>query len=74
MQTTVIYSDGDNIRVSPPVRKWMGNQKEFLAIIAGDSLIVKKAYSLLDFAIEPDEDFMPIEKISGEVHMARENN
>lgn len=71
MQTIVIYSDGDNIRVNPTLRKWLGNRKEFVAIIEGDSLIIKKAYSLLDFATEPDENFIPIEEISKEVHKTR---
>lgn len=74
MQTTVIYSDGNNLRVNPTLRKWLGNRKEFVAIIEGDNLIIKKAYSLLDFATEPDEDFMPMEEISKEVHKARKKS
>ncbi len=71
METTVIYSDGDILKIDPVLRKWLGNQKEFVAIIQGDSLIIKKTHSLLDFASEPADDFMSIEEITEEVHKAR---
>jgi len=71
MQTTMIYSDGDILKMNPTLRKWLGNQKEFVAIIEGDSLIIKKSHSLLDFAKEPDEDSMQMEEINKEVHKAR---
>jgi len=34
-------------------------------------MIIKKTHSLLDFSSDPDEDFMPVEEISEEVHKAR---
>ena len=71
MQTTMIYSDGETLKTNPTLRKWLGNQKEFLAIIEGDSLIIKKSNSLLDFAKEQDPDAMTMEEISKEVHKAR---
>ena len=48
--------------------------KEFVAIIQGDSLIIKKTHSLLDFASEPENDFMSMEEIIEEVHKARREN
>ena len=74
METTVIYSDGDILKIDPVLRKWLGNQKEFVAIIQGDSLIIKKTHSLLDFASEPDGDFMSIEEITEETHKTRREN
>jgi len=74
METTVIYSDGDTLRTDVILRKWLGGQKKFVAIIEGDSLIIKKTHSLLDFSSEPDKDFMSMEEISEEVHNARKGN
>jgi hypothetical protein len=71
MQTTMIYSDGDILKMNPTLRKWLGNQKEFLAIIEGDSLIIKKSNSMLDFAKAQDEDTLTMEDINKEVHKAR---
>ena len=71
METTVIYSDGDTLKTDVILRKWLGGQRKFVAIIDGDSLIIKKTHSLLDFSSDPDEDFMPVEEISEEVHKAR---
>lgn len=42
MQTTVIYSDGEILKTNRILRKWMGGRKKFVAIIEGDSLIIKK--------------------------------
>jgi len=56
------------------LRKWLGTQKEFVAIIQGDNLIIKKTHSLLDFASEPDKDFMSMKEITEEVHKARREN
>ncbi len=74
METTVIYSDGDTLKTDETLRKWLGDQREFVAIIEGDSLIIKKTHSLLDFSSEPDEDFIPMEEINKEVHKARKEN
>jgi len=54
METTVIYSDGDTLKTDVILRKWLGGQRKFVAIIEGDSLIIKKTHSLLDFSSEPD--------------------
>ncbi|MBW2741823.1 MAG: hypothetical protein JRE64_23930 [Deltaproteobacteria bacterium] len=74
METTVIYSDGDTLKTDVILRKWLGGQRKFIAIIEGDSLIIKKTYSLLDFSSEPDQDFMSMEEINEEVHKARKEN
>ena len=74
MQTTVIYSDGQTLKTNQILRKWLGRQKKFIAIIEGDSLIIKKPHSLLDFATEPDEDFMTTEEINREIHKARQED
>ena len=74
MQTTVIYSDGQTLKTNSILRKWLGRQKKFIAIIEGDSLIIKKPHSLLDFSAEPDEDFMTMEEINKEIHKARKEN
>ena len=74
METTVIYSDGDTLKTDVILRKWLGRQRKFIAIIEGDSLIIKKTHSLLDFSSEPDEDFMSMEEINEEVHKARKEN
>jgi len=74
METTVIYSDGNTLKTDVILRKWLGRQRKFIAIIEGDSLIIKKTYSLLDFPSEPDEDFMSMEEINEEVHKARKEN
>ncbi len=74
METTVIYSDGNTLKTDETLRKWLGDQRKFVAIIEGDSLIIKKTHSLLDFAAEPDEDFMSMDEISKEVHKARKEN
>jgi len=74
MQTTVIYSDGETLKTNRILRKWLGEQREFVAIIEGDSLIIKKSHSLLDFASEPDEHFMSLEEVNREVHRARKAN
>lgn len=71
METTVIYSDGDTLKTNVTLRNWLGDQKKFVAIIEGDSLIIKKSHSLLDFSSGPDEDFMSLEQINEEVHKAR---
>ena len=65
METTVIYSDGDTLKTDETLRKWLGDQRKFVAIIEGDSLIIKKTHSLLDFSSEPDKDFIPMEEING---------
>jgi len=74
METTVIYSDGDTLKTDEILRKWLGDQRKFVAIIEGDRLIIKKTHSLLDFSSEPDEDFIPMEEINKEVHKARKEN
>ena len=74
MQTTVIYSDGQTLKTNSILRKWLGRQKKFIAIIEGDSLIIKKPHSLLDFSAEADEDFMTIDEIDKEIHKARKEN
>jgi hypothetical protein len=74
MQTTVIYSDGQILKTNSILRKWIGSQKKFVAIIEGDSLIIKKPHSLLDFSTEPDENFMTMEEINREIHKARKEN
>ncbi len=74
METTVIYSDGDSLKTDEILRKWLGDQRKFVAIIEGDSLIIKKTHSLLDFSEEPNEGFMSMEEISEEVHKARKEN
>jgi hypothetical protein len=72
METTVIYSDGDTLKTNVTLRNWLGGQKKFVATIEGDSLIIKKTHSLLDFSSEPDQDFMSMDEINAEVHKARE--
>jgi hypothetical protein len=42
MQATVIYSDGENLKTNRILRKWMCGQNKFVAIIEGDSLIIKR--------------------------------
>jgi hypothetical protein len=74
MQTTIIYSDGQTLKTNQILRKWLGRQKKFIAIIEGDSLIIKKPHSLLDFSAEPDENFMTMEEINKEIHAARKEN
>jgi hypothetical protein len=74
MQTTVIYSDGQILKTNPVLRKWLGKKKKFIAIIEGDSLIIKKHHSLLDFSAEPDEDFMTMDEINKEVHKTRKED
>jgi len=74
MQTTVIYSDGEILKTNRILRKWLGGRKKFVAIIEGDSLIIKRPHSLIDFSSEPDEHFMTLEEINKEVHKAREAN
>jgi len=58
METTVIYSDGDTLKTDVILRKWLGGQRKFIAIIEGDSLIIKKTYSLLDFSSELEKYFL----------------
>nr|MBL0702030.1 virulence RhuM family protein [Desulfobacterales bacterium] len=44
---------GEKVRKTDVIlRKWLGGQRKFIAIIEGDSLIIKKTYSLLDFSSE----------------------
>jgi hypothetical protein len=74
MQTTVIYSDGQTLKTNQILKKWLRGQKKFIAIIEGDSLIIKKPHSLLDFSVEPDEDFLTVEEINKEIHQARKEN
>jgi hypothetical protein len=74
METAVIYSDGDTLKTDVILRKCIGGQRKFVAIIEGDSLIIKKTHSLLNFSSEPDEDFMSMAEINEEVHEARKNN
>lgn len=74
MQTTVIYSDGEIIKTNRILRKWLGGRKKFIAIIEGDSLIIKRPHSLMDFPAEPDENFMTLEEINKEIHKTRETN
>jgi len=74
METTVIYSDGDTLKTDVILRKWLGGQRKFVAIIEGDSLIIKKTHSLLDFYSEPKEDFLSLEEINEEIHKARKEN
>jgi hypothetical protein len=71
MQTTMIYFEGDILKMNPTLQKWFGNQKELFAIIEGDSLIIKKSNSLLDFAKEQDKNALTMEEINKEVHKAR---
>jgi hypothetical protein len=71
MQTTVIYSDGQTLKTNAILRKWLGRQKKFVAIIEGDSLILKKNHALLDFAAEEAEDLMTMEEINKEIHKTR---
>lgn len=71
MQTTVIYSDGENLKTNRILREWLGNQKELIAILEGDNLIIKKSPSLLDFASESNGDLLSLEEISEEVHKTR---
>ena len=54
--------------------KVVGEEKKFIAIIEGNSLIIKKPHSLSDFSAEPDEDFMSMEEINKEIHKARKEN
>ena len=74
METTVIYSDGDTLKTDETLRKLLGDQRECVAMIEGDSLIIKKTHSLLDFSSEPDEDFIFMEEINKEIHKARKEN
>ena len=74
MQTTVIYSDGQTFKTNSLLRKWLGRQKKFIAIIEGDSLIIKKPHSLLDFSAPADQDSLTMEEVSKEIHKARKEN
>ncbi len=62
---------GDFIKLTPPLKQWMGTQKKFTAFISGDNLVIKKTHSLADFAETPDANFIPIEEINREIHLSR---
>lgn len=62
---------GDFIKLTPPLKQWLGRQKKFTAFISGDNLVIKKTHSLTDFAENPDASFIPVEEINREVHLSR---
>jgi hypothetical protein len=71
MQATVLHVEGRNLKLDNTALQWLGNNKELLAVIEGDSMIIKKRHSLLDFAQGPDEDYMTPEQVNEEIHNAR---
>ncbi len=71
MQATTIYSDGKKLKINKKVRDWFNSHNEFVGILEGDSLIIKKNHSLLDFASTPDEEYLSLEDINEEVHKMR---
>lgn len=64
-------ANGDFIKLTPPLKQWLGRQKKFTAFISGDNLVIKKTHALTDFAKNPDATFVPIEEINKEVHLSR---
>jgi len=67
LKTTVIYSDGGILKPNRILRKWMGRQRKFIAILIGDSLIIKKLH-YFDYSSKPNQRFLSIEKTIEEVH------
>ena len=73
MKTAMICADENMLRCDGVIRKWLNGQKKFAAIIDGDSLILKKTRSILDFADAKKDDYMSPEEISKETHLARKS-
>jgi len=61
------------LRCDSVLKKWINGSRKFAAIIDGDSLILKKTRSILDFASPKKNDFMTPDKISKETHLARKS-
>ena len=71
MKTATLYAEGNVLRGDQAVRKWINGKKKFSAIIEGDNLIVKRTWSLLDFAGPADGCAMTPEEVSVETHLTR---
>jgi hypothetical protein len=71
MQSTILKAKDGTLILDKPALKWLGSQKAFMAVIEGDSLIIKRKRSLLDFAKLPGKDALSLEQISREVHKSR---
>ena len=71
MQSTILRAKDGKLILDKPAKKWLGSQKEFVTVIEGDSLIIKRRRSLLDFAKAPGKDAISLAQISKEVHKAR---
>lgn len=71
MQRIILHTKNSSLMLDKSVHKWLGKQKELLAVIEGDSLIIKKRHSLLDFAQKPGNDYLSMQKISREIHKSR---
>jgi len=71
MQSTVLQAKDGKLILDKPALKWLGSQKAFVAVIEGDSLIIKRKRSLLDFAQAPGKDALSLEQISRETHKSR---
>jgi len=61
------------LRCDGVIKRWLNGQKKFAAIIDGDSLILKKTRSVLDFANAKKGDYMSPEAVSKEIHLARKS-
>jgi hypothetical protein len=71
MQATILHAEGSSLKLDNTALQWLDNNKELLAVIEGDSMIIKKRHSPLDFAQDPDEDYISPEEINEEIHKAR---
>ena len=71
MQGIILHTKGSSLMLDKSVLKWLGKQKELLAGVEGDSLIIKKSHSLLDFAQKPGNDYLSMQKVNREIHKSR---
>jgi len=73
MQSSLIQSDGKTLLLNDTLKKWIGCQKEFIAFISGDNLIIKKKSSILDFASNDFKDQMTENELNFEIHQSRKS-
>jgi len=71
MQSTVLQAKDGKLILDKSASKWLGSQKELVAIIEGDSMIIKRRRSLLDLAQPSVKTAMPMKEVCKEVHKAR---
>lgn len=71
MLSTVLKKDGNNLRLDNSVLQWIVDRKELLAVIEGDSLVLKKRRSLLDFAVSSPDGVLSSDEIDDEIHQSR---